>query len=95
MEDKADSRDTDADGTHLWGQKEREVGGRSGIPLAPILPPSMQVHPQSKIIPVSWAVVAGMGVNFRNWNRERDVSSRGRNLSKVNEKGEMLSYSSY
>lgn len=95
MEDKTDSRDADADETHLWGHKEREVGGRSGIPLAPILLPSMQVHPQSKLIPVSWAAVARMGVNFRNWNRERDVSSRGRNLSKVNKKGEMPLYSSY
>lgn len=95
MEDKTDSRDTDADETHLWGQKEGEVGGRSGILLVSILPPSMQVHPQSKIIPVSWVAMAGMGVNFGNWNRERDVSSRGRNLSKVTKKGEMPLYSSY
>lgn len=56
-----------------------EVDGEwKGLSAGRVLPPPVQAHFPNKAIWWLWGPMAGTAVNSRNRNRERDVSSRGR-----------------
>lgn len=63
MRDEAGSRGT-AYETHPWEEEEGETGDGGGTQPAPMPPPSLPVHPQSKQSLVICGVGSGNGSSF-------------------------------